>query len=162
MRKSKEITLNDRGVSKTFRITEMAATEFEWWLISAGRILVSCGLANVEVGDITSSADVQEAVARFLVKDGLSSLAHINLTDVKPLYDALLKCCELKSGGYYAPLDPQTVDGQIEDFRSLFILRKEALMLHLDFLLTAENLKSDPPQGAQQIKGTSAPKILAR
>lgn len=149
MRKSKDITLDDRGVSKTFRITEMSAYQFEWWVVQAGRLLASCGAAaNVDVGEITDSATVQETLARFLVTDGLKSLGNLDLDKVKPLYDELLKCCAYKSGQSLIQLDPDTVDGVIEDFRTLFTLRKEALMLHIDFF---------PTEGRAGLTGQTAP-----
>ena len=48
MRKTKEITIDDRGTAKTFRITEMPATKFEWWIIQAGRALLGAGLGKEE------------------------------------------------------------------------------------------------------------------
>ena len=57
-RKTKELKLNDRGTEKTFRITEMPASKFEWWLIRAGKILLGTGLGNSV--DVDSAEDVQQ------------------------------------------------------------------------------------------------------
>lgn len=154
MRKVKDITLDDRGTAKTFRITEMGASRFEWWLVSVGRLLAGTGLAGkLDVGAITDGGEAQEAiagaVAKLLLTDGLTSLGRLDLDAVKPLYDELLKCCALKSGEYYAPLDPATVDAQIEDVRTLFTLRKEALMLHLSFLGLGSRLTSETAAATQ-------------
>ena len=157
MRKTKTVTLNDRGAAKTFRITEMPATRFERWIIRAGRLLLACGVAsNAHVGTITNSQEAQEAIARFLVTDGLQSLGRLDLDEVWPLYDELLACCEYKTGDYYAQLDPATVDGQIEDAFTLMTLRKEALMLHVDFLLNGSRSGSGSPQG-QTAAGSGRP-----
>ena len=110
MRKTKEITIDDRGTAKTFRITEMPATKFEWWIIQAGRALLGAGLGKELPGN------------------------NVDLDKIKPLYDQLLECCELKVDNFYTKLDPDTVDAQIESVKTLFTLRKEALVLHLDFL----------------------------
>ena len=159
MRKTKEITLTDRGQPKTFRITEMSASKFEWWLVSVGRLLVGCGVASaVDFGDITDSSAMQEALARFLITDGLKSLGNLDLDKVKPLYDELLGCAELKSGDYYAPVTAETVDGMIEDVKTLFILRKEALMLHIGFLLEGGSAAS-PTAPVTTVSGTRRPSI---
>lgn len=151
MRKTKEITINDRGTNKTFKITEMPASKFEWWIVSAARLLIGTGLASsLDLGDLTDGGEAQQALARFLVTDGLKSLAQIDLDKAKPLYDDLLNCCEMKSGQYYAKLDPELVDAQIEDFKTLFTLRKEALMLHIDFL----SRDAGSPVPAQQAPAT--------
>lgn len=159
MRKTKEISLTDRGQAKTFRITEMSASKFEWWIVSVGRLLAGCGAAGVlDIGDMTDSSAVQETLARFLVTDGLKSLGNLDLDRVKPLYDELLGCVELKSGDYYAPLSPETVDGMIEDVKTLFILRKEALMLHIGFLLEGGSAAS-PTAPVTTASGMRRPSI---
>lgn len=147
MRKTKTITVNDRGAVKTFRITEMSAYHFERWLIRAGLLLCGAGvLGETKIGSITNSQEAQEAIARFLVTDGLKSLGRLNPDDVWPLYDDLLWCCELKVGDYYSRLDADTVDAQIEDVRTLFALRKEVIMLHVDFWLPGSPSGSASPQ----------------
>lgn len=140
MRKTKEIVINDRGTNKSFKITEMSASKFEWWLIRVGRLLLGTGIGNQV--DVDSAEDVQKLIADTLLKDGLKSLGSVNLAEAKELYDDLLRCCELKSDNFYMPLDTDTIDGQIESVKTLFTLRKEALMLHLDFLEGAAQSQS--------------------
>ena len=140
MRKTKEIVINDRGTNKSFKITEMSASKFEWWLIRVGRLLLGTGIGSQV--DVDSAEDVQKLIADTLLKDGLKSLGSVNLAEAKELYDDLLRCCELKSDNYYMPLDTDTIDGQIESVKTLFTLRKEALMLHLDFLESAAQSQS--------------------
>ena len=86
-RKTKELKLNDRGTEKTFRITEMPASKFEWWLIRAGKILLGTGLGNSV--DVDSAEDVQQIIAQTLFKDGLKSLGGVNLEEARELYDDL-------------------------------------------------------------------------
>ena len=156
MRKTKELVISDRGTSKTFRITEMPASKFEWWIVSVGRLLAGCGAAGaLDIGDMTDSSAVQETLARFLVTDGLKSLGNLDLDKVRPLYDDLLRCVELKSGDYYAPLNPETVD-----VRTLFILRKEALLLHIGFLESVGSAVS-PTVSKATASGTPRPRISA-
>ena len=140
MRKTKEIVINDRGTNKSFKITEMSASKFEWWLIRVGRLLLGTGIGNQV--DVDSAEDVQKLIADTLLKDGLKSLGSVNLAEAKELYDDLLRCCELKSDNFYMPLDTDTIDGQIESVKTLFTLRKEALVLHLDFLESAAQSQS--------------------
>ena len=149
MRKTKEIVINDRGTNKSFKITEMSASKFEWWLIRVGRLLLGTGIGNQV--DVDSAEDVQKLIADTLLKDGLKSLGSVNLAEAKELYDDLLRCCELKSDNYYMPLDIDTIDGQIESVKTLFTLRKEALMLHLDFLEGAA-----PSQSATAAKSATS------
>ena len=125
MRKTKEITIDDRGTAKTFRITEMPATKFEWWIIQAGRALLGAGLGKELPGvNINSAEDVQEKVGNLLANEGLTALNNVDLDKIKPLYDQLLECCELKIDNFYTKLDPDTVDAQIESVKTLFTLRK--------------------------------------
>ena len=118
----------------------MSASKFEWWLIRVGRLLLGTGIGNQV--DVDSAEDVQKLIADTLLKDGLKSLGSVNLAEAKELYDDLLRCCELKSDNFYMPLDTDTIDGQIESVKTLFTLRKEALMLHLDFLESAAQSQS--------------------
>ena len=84
--------------------------------------------------NVNSAEDVQEKVGNLLANEGLTALNNVDLDKIKPLYDQLLECCELKIDNFYTKLDPDTVDAQIESVKTLFTLRKEALVLHLDFL----------------------------
>ena len=161
MRKTKTITINDRGTAKTFRITEMPATKIERWLIAAGRLLLSCGAGDVQVGNLTDSGEMQEALARFLVTDGLRCLGNLDMDKTWPLYDELLGCCEIKIGDYFSPLSMDTVDGQIEDFRTLLALRKEALLLHLDFFKAGSPSGSTTPGAAAPGANSLKPVISA-
>ena len=161
MRKTKEIVINDRGTNKTFKITEMSASKFEWWLIRVGRLLLGTGIGNQV--DVDSAEDVQKLIADTLLKDGLKSLGSVNLAEAKELYDDLLRCCELKSDNFYMPLDTDTIDGQIESVKTLFTLRKEALMLHLDFLESAAQSQSaTAAKSATNIIKPLKPKTSAR
>ena len=117
------------------KCTEMPATKFEWWIIQAGRALLGAGLGKELPGiNVNSAEDVQEKVGNLLANEGLTALNNVDLDKIKPLYDQLLECCELKIDNFYTKLDPDTVDAQIESVKTLFTLRKEALVLHLDFL----------------------------
>ena len=161
MRKTKEIVINDRGTNKSFKITEMSASKFEWWLIRVGRLLLGTGIGNQV--DVDSAEDVQKLIADTLLKDGLKSLGSVNLAEAKELYDDLLRCCELKSDNFYMPLDTDTIDGQIESVKTLFTLRKEALMLHLDFLESAAQSQSaTAAKSATSIIKPLKPKTSAR
>ena len=166
MRKTKEIVINDRGTNKTFKITEMAASlpelaahpDFSPELREA----LAVRLLDAEQERYDRIVR-QKIIADTLLKDGLKSLGNVNLADAKELYDDLLKCCELKSDNYYMPLDIDTIDGQVESVKTLFTLRKEALMLHLDFLDVAAPLTSaTAAKSATSIIKPVRPKTSAR
>lgn len=126
-RKEIIITLEDRDNPLTFRIRQMPATKLETWLIRALLLLAGSGI-EVPVG-----ADMQKAGA-VLAQGGLSMLGAVNFDKAKPLLDDLLGCCHrvLPEGGEMQVTE-STVDGYIEDVRTLFRLRTEALKLNLDF-----------------------------
>lgn len=160
MRKEKTIILDDRGRELTFRVKEMPATKLESWIVRAGLLLASTGLlssnATPEVGDVLQT--VGKALAS---NDNLQALARVDIDKAQPLLDDLLGCCtHVASGGIEQRLTPDVVDGIIEDIRTLFALRKEALMLNFGFFASAG--QSDTDASPQPRQDTQKPKISVR
>ena len=63
--------------------------------------------------------------------DLLRALGAVDYEKARPLLNELLECCTPADA--VTPLTPETADGIIEDVRTLFTLRKEALALNLGF-----------------------------
>lgn len=148
MRKEKTVIVNDRGRELTFTIREMPATKLEAWIVRAGLLLAESGLASglLESGDATrvemmDAGAVLQTAARLVASgssgggrgwgDLLAALGRVDYEKARPLLDELLSCCTL--AGSVSPLTPDTADGVLEDVRSLFTLRKEALALNFAF-----------------------------
>jgi hypothetical protein len=135
VRRTKTITLDDRGNKRAFRIEEMPATELESWAIQAA-LALSVTL-EVKPDDNLFDLTVLEDVIRRLFAGGLGRLSLIDYNKVKPLYDKLLLCCYRLDGGVEQRCEPETIDGYIEDVKTLFALRAEALKLNFSFFPNA-------------------------
>lgn len=137
MRKEKTVIVNDRGRELTFTVREMPATKLESWIVRAGLLLAESGLVAglLESGDAADPGSVLAAAGRLTAGDHgadlLTALGRVDYEKARPLLDELLSCCTLS--GAVAPLAPDTADGVLEDVRSLFTLRKEALALNFAF-----------------------------
>ncbi|MBD5417373.1 MAG: hypothetical protein HDR50_06885 [Desulfovibrio sp.] len=148
MRKEKKITVNDRGRELAFTVREMPATKLESFIVRAGLLLAASGLADGLLGgahgegqeaEAPDVAHVMEAAGRMLGQDKgaglIRALGALDYDKARPLLNDLLGCCTLE--GSVAPLSEETADAVIEDVRTLFTLRKEALVLNLGFFALA-------------------------
>lgn len=137
MRKEITITLDDRGNPLTFKIREMSATHLESWLMRA--LLLLAG--NVDMDGVQ---DMDKA-GKFLLANGLKGLANVEYEKAQPLLDELLSCCSRVVDGMEQKCTPATVDGFIQDVKTLFNLRVEALKLNLDFFGQGQESPSSSP-----------------
>lgn len=137
MLKEKTITINDNGNSLQFKIKQLTATQQEELIVKALLLL-----ANKELGDI----DVNELKNYQLnTKMLFSALEKLDYTRVKELSDILLGCCYRIVGKVEEKCTPETVDGYVEDFRTLLTLKKEAFSLSFDFFQNAGNSQEAKP-----------------
>ena len=126
MRKETVVTIEDRGNPLTFTIREMPATQLERWIIRAMLLLAgSEGLEGLSGG--------VENAGKYLSEHGLKALANVEYEKAQPLLDELLACCARTDAGVEQRCTPDTVDGYIEDVRTLFKLRVEAAKLNFGF-----------------------------
>jgi hypothetical protein len=134
MRKEITVQLEDRGKQLTFKIKEMPATKMERWIIRALLLLLrgenAASLDSAQ--SAVSSSDLNKA-ANFLMKDGVKALARVDYEEAEPLLEELLNCCRRVDAGVDQLCTSDTVDGYIEDVRTLFKLRMEAAKLNLSF-----------------------------
>jgi hypothetical protein len=116
-RKIKDVTIDvGRDAGKTFRITEMPVTKADKWANTA--LLAMLELARVVI----------------------AGLGNVTETVGQDLLDQLINECvqALPSGGSVRPF--LSVDDEIEDVKTLWILRKESFLLHIDFLAEGSSL----------------------
>lgn len=123
-RKSRDITINDaesRDNGKTFRITEMPASQAEKWAI---RALLAVAKSGVELPD-----GAMQGGMRVIAYLGLQALTNLHFEDADPLLDEMFACIQI--------VEPKIVraltEDDIEEVRTRVNLRKEVFELHLGF-----------------------------
>ena len=136
----KEITvyIQDRDQLLTFKIKEMPATKLESWIIRALLLVAGSG------SPVPDGSDIKKAGA-FLAEKGLSALGAVDFEKARPLLDDLLGCCSVMLDKLEKRLTPDIVDDHIQDVKTLFTLRKEAIKLNLGFLRPEEESPSGSP-----------------
>lgn len=137
MRKESVITIDDRGTPLTFRVKEMSAMQLESWLMRAVILIVGSG------GKTSGIMDLQVA-GKKLLESGITALGNVDYEKAKPLLDELLGCCSRKiDGGMDQKCTPEMMDGVVQDVRTIFKLRMEALKLNLGFFGVGEGSPLD-------------------
>lgn len=124
-RKTKDITIESgRDAGKSFRITEMPILQADKW---AQRALFAIARAGVDTNSININGGMLE-----MAKLALDVVGKIDPEVGGDLLDELLSCVQIiPTGGVPRSL---VMDSDIEDIKTLFVLRKEVLALHIDFL----------------------------
>lgn len=124
-RKTKDITIESgRDVGKSFRITEMPILQADKW---AQRALFAIARAGVDTSSINMNGGMLE-----MARLALDVVGKIDPEVGGDLLDELLSCVQIiPTGGIPRSL---VMDSDIEDIKTLFVLRKEVLALHIDFL----------------------------
>lgn len=128
MLKEKIITLNDNGNNITFKIRQLPATKQEELIVKALLLL-----ANKEIGDVDVDKLKENPQGVFNTKMLFAALEKVDFTKIKEISDVLLGCCYRVVGKMEERCTPDTVDGFVEDFRTLLTLKKEAFTLSFDF-----------------------------
>lgn len=130
MRKEVEITIEEgRDKGKTFKITEMSAVQMDRWATKALCLFGKGGVTLEELGKLDMSAL-------------LKVLGELGYDLSEPLLNELLECASFKKDGVFVPMKGAMVDSVVEDFKTLFRLRMEALSLNLGFLDGGDESKS--------------------
>lgn len=143
-RKTKTITLEKgRDKGKSFLITEMPVTRADKWANTALLAMLRGGVdvGSVNFGLIADTIGVGDA-PKIDPMGGMLELARItiaglgNVTETvgQELLDQLINDCAqvISSGGVVRQM--LSIDDEIEDLKTLWMLRKESLLLHIDFL----------------------------
>ena len=131
MRKSQVVTLTDGGKQKNFKITQMSATKAEKTILKL--ILLLGGEDSIKnLDDLTDFKNI------------IKALADQPYDKVQEILDALLSCVSsIKDGGIEFPLNATNVDDEIDDVKTLFMLRVEAFKLNNFFQQSEQNPLSE-------------------
>lgn len=143
-RKTKTVVIESgRDNGKSFLITEMPVTKADKW---ANTALLAMMRGGVDVGgvnfDLIGNTLMPSDAPKIDVSGGMLELARIsiaglgNVTETvgQSLLDQLIEDCVqvVPTGGAARPM--LSIDDEIEDLKTLWTLRKEAFILHIDFL----------------------------
>lgn len=140
-RKTKTVTIESgRDQGKSFLITEMPVTKADKWANTALLAMMRGGVdvGNVDFGSVRDSITGQSIDPT----GGMLELARISIAGLgnvteqvgQDLLDQLINDCikVVSSSGVAREL--LSIDEEIEDLKTLWVLRKEAFLLHIDFL----------------------------
>ena len=124
--KTKQITIeNGRDKGRVFLITEMSAAHADNW---AMRALIALANGGVDLGGLSPQQGMMG-----MVGVALDALGRLKADDAIPLLNELLDCVQIiPEGGKPRQLNMDFND--VEDFTTLWRLRKEVFALHTDFL----------------------------
>ena len=143
-RKTKTVVIESgRDNGKSFLVTEMPVTKADKW---ANTALLAMMRGGVDVGgvnfDLIGNTLMPSDAPKIDVSGGMLELARIsiaglgNVTETvgQSLLDQLIEDCVqvVPTGGTARSM--QSIDDEIEDLKTLWTLRKEAFILHIDFL----------------------------
>ena len=144
--KTKQITIeNGRDKGRVFLITEMSAAHADNW---AMRALIALANGGVDLGGLSPQQGMMG-----MAGVALDALGRLKADDAIPLLNELLDCVQIiPEGGQPRPLNMDFND--VEDFTTLWRLRKEVFALHTDFLQHAFGLTS--ASGGEEEAGNKA------
>lgn len=115
-----------RDAGKKYQITEMSAEAAEWW---AFRALQAIAGADAELNLQAPLAD--------MAAQGVKALAKVHPDQAKPLLDEMMGCVQILVPATQKPRP--LLDGDIEDVKTRFMLRKAVVELHLGFSTGGED-----------------------
>lgn len=130
--KTKQITIeNGRDKGRAFLITEMSAAHADNWAMRALLALANSGV-DLDKVNLQQGVNPQQGMIG-MVTVTLEALGKVKPEDAIPLLNELLDCVQIiPEGGKPRPLNMDFND--VEDFTTLWRLRKEVFALHTDFL----------------------------
>lgn len=134
MRKTQDVKIEEassRDSGKTFRITEMPPRQAEKWAI---RALLAAAKAGIELPDDIAAGGAMRAIGYV----GLQAITGLDFADAEPLLDEMLACVQIVEKAIVRPL----TEDDVEEVRTLILLRKAVLELHVGFSLAAALSKS--------------------
>lgn len=129
-RKTKDLVIaSGRDKGKTFVITEMSVIDADRW---ANRALLAMMRGGVDVGNVDFSNVDSAGGMLELVKVAITGLGNMEEVIAVDLLNELLDCAKfVPSSGTPREI---IIESDIESMATLWSIRKEALMIHIDFL----------------------------
>ena len=134
MLKEKIITLNDNGNMLKFKVRQLPATEQEKLII---KVLLL--VANKEIADAEIDKMRENPSSILNSKILFAALDKIDYEKLEPISNTLLGCCYRINGNMEEKCTPETVNGYVESFKTLLLLKKEALAISFDFFTEGGN-----------------------
>lgn len=144
-RKTKTLVIESgRDQGKSFLITEMPVTRADKW---ANTALLAMLRGGVDVSDVNFPLIVDTITSKDdapkidpmggmleLARITIAGLGNVTETVGQELLDQLINDCAqvISSGGVVRQM--LSIDDEIEDLKTLWMLRKESFLLHIDFL----------------------------
>lgn len=127
MRRTETVEITEgRDAGKKYQITEMSAEAAEWWAL---RALQAIAGADAE---LNLQAPLSDMAAQ-----GTKALAKVHPDQAKPLLDEMMSCVQILVPATQKPRP--LLDGDIEDVKTRFMLRKAVVELHLGFSTGGED-----------------------
>ena len=127
MRRTETVEITEgRDAGKKYQITEMSAEAAEWW---AFRALQAVAGADAELNLQAPLAD--------MAAQGIKALAKVHPEQARPLLDEMMGCVQILVPATQKPRP--LLDGDIEDVKTRFMLRKAVVELHLGFSTGGED-----------------------
>jgi hypothetical protein len=128
MLKEKIITLNDNGNMLKFKVRQLPATEQEKLIIKILLLVANKDVAELDVEKLRENP--QMAVNAKVI---MSAIEKLDYEKIEPISNTLLSCCYRIVGNMEEQCTPETVNGYVESFWTLFSLKKAALEVSFDF-----------------------------
>jgi len=130
-RKTKPFVVTDEGrdKGKRFLITEMSAEKAEEWGVRALGAMIRAG---VDLPDLVMASGMAGVVSI-----GFMALFAAPYSELKPLLDELLACCEACAEDPKSEVRTRVYEGDIQEPRTLLLLRMEAFELCSGFSVAA-------------------------
>ena len=158
-RKTKTLVIESgRDQGKSFLITEMPVTRADKWANTALLAMLRGGVdvGSVNFGLIADTLQKKEGDAPEIDSMGgmlelaritIAGLGNVTETVGQELLDQLINDCAqvISSGGVVRQM--LSIDDEIEDLKTLWMLRKESFLLHIDFLADGSSQTQGNEQG---------------
>jgi hypothetical protein len=131
-RKVKTVVIDQDGrdKGKHFLLTEMAAMQAEKW---AMRALLALGQSGIDIPD-----DIAETGMAAIAAFGIKTIASVEFEAAAPLMDEMLECVTIIPDPSKPNVTRNLIEDDIEEVKTLALLRGEVLELHTGFSIAAE------------------------
>ncbi len=119
------VATEGRDAGKRYLITEMPASQGEWWALEA---FFAMAAAGVEISD-----EVARTGLVGIVNLGFNALGKIPLEKAKPLIDKLMSCVAFLPDPNNNDVVRALVESDCEEIMTRIQLKRMALSIHTDF-----------------------------